>query len=135
MTIDRICPVQTFALDFCKKIYGARSYQGLTAEQVLSGWVFYGNTWANEPFIKIKSDIRENYIIREPMKAYAYFALFQAIGSRLIFNPRENREDIKMFAAVAHVDHSLAKLHCGRDYGQVFRAHHVACLRQEAFTE
>lgn len=52
---DRICPVQTFALDFCKKIYGARSYQGLTAEQVLSGWVFYGNTWASEPFIKIKS--------------------------------------------------------------------------------
>lgn len=52
---DRICPVQTFALDFCKKIYGARSYLGLTAEQVLSGWVFYGNTWANEPFIKIKS--------------------------------------------------------------------------------
>ena len=52
---DRICPVQTFALDFCKKIYGARSYQRLTAEQVLSGWVFYGNTWANEPFIKIKS--------------------------------------------------------------------------------
>lgn len=52
---DRICPVQTFALDFCKKIYGARSYQGLTAEQVLSGWVFYGNTWANESFIKIKS--------------------------------------------------------------------------------
>ena len=52
---DRICPLQTFALDFCKKIYGARSYQGLTAEQVLSGWVFYGNIWANEPFIKIKS--------------------------------------------------------------------------------
>ena len=51
---DRICPVQTFALDFCKKIYGARNYQGMTAEQVLSGWVFYGNVWANEPFIKIK---------------------------------------------------------------------------------
>lgn len=51
---DRICPVQTFALDFCKKIYGARSYHGLTAEQVLSGWVFYANVWANEPFIKIK---------------------------------------------------------------------------------
>lgn len=52
---DHICPVQTFALDFCKKIYGARSYQGLTAEQVLSGWIFYGNVWTNEPFIKIKS--------------------------------------------------------------------------------
>ncbi len=53
---DRICPVQTFALDFCKKIYGARSYHGLTAEQVLSGWLFYGEVWGNEPFIKIKGD-------------------------------------------------------------------------------
>ena len=52
---DRICPVQTFALDFCKKIYGSRSYQGLTAEQVLSGWIFYGDVWSNEPFIRIKS--------------------------------------------------------------------------------
>jgi len=52
---DRICPVQTYALDFCKKIYGARSYKGLTAEQVLTGWIFYGNVWANEHFIKIKS--------------------------------------------------------------------------------
>lgn len=51
---DRICPVQTFALDFCKKIYGARSYHGLTAEQVLSGWLFYSDVWGNEPFIKIK---------------------------------------------------------------------------------
>lgn len=52
---DRICPVQTYALDFCKKIYGARSYKGLTAEQVLSGWIFYGDEWAKEPFIKVKS--------------------------------------------------------------------------------
>ena len=52
---DRICPVETYALDFCKKIYGARSYRGLTAEQVLSGWIFYGDVWANEPFIKVKS--------------------------------------------------------------------------------
>lgn len=48
-----------------------------------------------------KEKIKTNYIVKEPMKAYAYFALFQAIGSRLIFNPRENRDDIKMFAAVA----------------------------------
>ena len=52
---DRICPVQTYALDFCKKIYGARSYKGLTAEQVLSGWIFYGDEWAKEPFIRVKS--------------------------------------------------------------------------------
>ena len=52
---DRICPLQTYALDFCKKIYGARSYKGLTAEQVLTGWIFYGDEWASEPFIKVKS--------------------------------------------------------------------------------
>ena len=52
---DRICPVQTYALEFCKKIYGARSYKGLTAEQVLSGWIFYGDEWAKEPFIRVKS--------------------------------------------------------------------------------
>lgn len=52
---DRICPVQTYALDFCKKIYGDRSYKGLTAEQVLTGWIFYGDEWSSEPFIKVKS--------------------------------------------------------------------------------
>ncbi len=51
---DRICPVQTYALDFCKKIYGSRSYKGLTAEQVLTGWIFYGDVWGSEPFIKVK---------------------------------------------------------------------------------
>ena len=51
---DRICPLQTFALDFCKKVYGARSYKGLTAEQVVSGWIFYGEEWSKEPFIKVK---------------------------------------------------------------------------------
>ncbi len=56
----RICPVQTYALDFCKKIYGARSYKGLTAEQVLTGWIFYGNEWSREPFIKVKgSQLRQ----------------------------------------------------------------------------
>lgn len=50
----RICPVQTFAVDFCKKVYGARSYRGLTAEQVLTGWMFYGEEWSREPFVKVK---------------------------------------------------------------------------------
>lgn len=48
-----------------------------------------------------KQDVKMNYIFKEPMKAYAYFALFQALGNRLIFNPRENKEDVKAFAAVA----------------------------------
>lgn len=51
---DRICPVQTFALDFTKKLYGKPSYKGLTAEQVLTGFVFYGEEWGNEPLIRVK---------------------------------------------------------------------------------
>ena len=48
-----------------------------------------------------KEDVKRNYIYKEPMKAYSYFALFQTIGNYLIFNPRNNKEDIKAFAAVA----------------------------------
>ena len=48
-----------------------------------------------------KQDVTERYIFREPNKAYAYFALFQTIGPWLIFDPKNNREDVKVFAAVA----------------------------------
>ena len=48
-----------------------------------------------------KDEVKRNYIYKEPYKAYAYFALFQAIGNYLIFNPRNNKDDIKAFAAVA----------------------------------
>jgi len=48
-----------------------------------------------------KEDVKLNYIYKEPYKAYAYFALFQAIGNWLIFNPRTDKDDIKAFAAVA----------------------------------
>ena len=48
-----------------------------------------------------KQDIKLNYIYKAPMRASSYFALFQTLGNRLIFNPRESEEDIKAFAAVA----------------------------------
>ncbi len=48
-----------------------------------------------------KEEVKRDYIYKEPYKAYAYFALFQAIGNYLIFNPRNNKDDIKAFAAVA----------------------------------
>ncbi len=48
-----------------------------------------------------KEEVKRDYIYKEPYKAYAYFALFQAIGNYLIFNPRTNKDDIKAFAAVA----------------------------------
>lgn len=52
-----------------------------------------------------KNDIKLNYIFKEPMKAYAYYALFQTVilgnTQTLIFNPRSSKEDVKVFAAVA----------------------------------
>lgn len=52
-----------------------------------------------------KEGVKNNYIFKEPMKAYAYFALFQTIAlgyeNVLVFNPRSNEDDVKVFAAVA----------------------------------
>lgn len=50
----RVCPVQTFAVDFTKKLTGASSYNGMTAEQVLTGFIFYGEEWSAEPLVKVK---------------------------------------------------------------------------------
>ena len=56
----RICPLQTLAKDFTTKLYGNATYQGLTSEQVLGGWLFYYNEWCDEPMIKIKgSELRQ----------------------------------------------------------------------------
>lgn len=48
-----------------------------------------------------KEDIKRNYIYKAPMRASSYFALFQTLGNMLIFNPCENADDVKVFAAVA----------------------------------
>ena len=52
----RVCPLQTFAKDFTTKLYGKATYQGLSPEQVLSGWMFYNSEWCDEPVIKVKGD-------------------------------------------------------------------------------
>ena len=52
-----------------------------------------------------KNNVKLNYIFKQPMKAYAYFALFQTVvlgdANVLIFNPRSSSADVKVFAAVA----------------------------------
>ena len=48
-----------------------------------------------------KDEVKREYIFPDPSKPYAYFALFQALGNTLIFNPRSDADDIKVFAAVA----------------------------------
>lgn len=45
---DRVCPLQTMARDITRKLYGSDSYRGMTAEQVLSGWLFYFDSWERD---------------------------------------------------------------------------------------
>lgn len=59
----------------------------------------------NQELTAYKDNVKRNYIFKEPMKAYSYFALFQTVAlgmqQALIFNPRSNEADIKVYAAVA----------------------------------
>lgn len=48
-----------------------------------------------------KEEVKRDYIFPDPKAASSYFALFQTLGDFLIFNPRNNRDDIRVFAAVA----------------------------------
>ncbi|MBR7068319.1 MAG: cytochrome c biogenesis protein CcsA [Bacteroidales bacterium] len=46
---NRIAPLQTLARDYTLKLYGRTSVCGYTPEQVLSGLLFYRDTWTNVP--------------------------------------------------------------------------------------
>ncbi len=52
-----------------------------------------------------KELIKNNYIFKDPKLASSYFALFQTVAlgynNVLVFNPRANENDVKVFAAVA----------------------------------
>lgn len=48
-----------------------------------------------------KENVKVNYIFAAPNTAAAYFALFQKLNNYLIFDPLNNKDDVKCFAAVA----------------------------------
>ncbi|MBO4822495.1 MAG: redoxin domain-containing protein [Prevotella sp.] len=52
-----------------------------------------------------KKEVMANYIYKEPMKPYSYFALFQGIvvgnSYMMVFDPRRDVEDVKPYSAVA----------------------------------
>lgn len=71
---ERICPVQTFAIDFTEKLNGHRSYKGFKAEQVLLSWIFYPQEWNNEPFIKVKNkQMRKQFGLPDYASVNAFF--------------------------------------------------------------
>lgn len=51
---NRVCPLQTLAIDFTKKLCGSTNYGGYTAEQVLMGFVLWPDEWSREPLLRLK---------------------------------------------------------------------------------
>ena len=83
---DRICPFQTQARDYCLKAYGKASVDGYSAEQVMTGWLFWYDEWQDRP-LKIKakeagtSKEKEKYSIQTQAASGAAFKLFPLEGS------------------------------------------------------
>ncbi len=91
----------------CQKIKELALRQIALQQQVvaISDDETLGNEAATDSILSVvelyKDEVKRQYIFPNPDKSYAYFALFQALGDMLIFNPRTNKDDIKVFAAVA----------------------------------
>lgn len=105
----RVCPVQTLAKDFCMKVYGKQSYEGLTAEQVLTGWIFYYDQWKSEPMVKVKDaevrgilGIDSKYASLKDFFANGNYALGDSIALHLDNRAmREADEKVQLIAMVA----------------------------------
>lgn len=101
----RVCPVQTLARDFCIKLYGSDSYRGLTAEQALTGWIFYYNDWKHEPMIAVKGNRIKNIIGIEGK--YASLDDFYSAGRFLLDNAdigdRNIRDAVEKTALISTV--------------------------------
>ncbi len=80
---NRICPVETYALDFTKKLYGKRHYGPYSATQVLLGFIFWGDEWSKEPIVKIKrGDLKSQLDL--PTYCSVDFFFNEAMGGYII---------------------------------------------------
>ena len=77
---DRICPLETYALDFTKKLCGHRSYNGFTACQVLAGFIFWGDEWTAEPVIKMKGGELRSQLYSDDYRSFDSFFRGGATG-------------------------------------------------------
>ncbi len=63
----RVAPMETFAHDFTTKLCGSDHYRSRMATEVLAGWVFFPDTWKEEPMLKIKGAAKRAIGKRERM--------------------------------------------------------------------
>ena len=117
---DRICPLQTQARDYSLKAYGKASMDGYTAEQVMTGWLFWPEEWQDRP-LKIKakekgtSREKEKYSIMADAASGAAFQLF----------PLETADGIRWFGS----EDQLPELEPGE---AAFIRGSLSLLREEA---
>lgn len=72
---DRICPLQTYALDLTKKLNGHRSYGEYSPEQVVAGFIFFGDEWSKEPILKVKGGaLKERFGLPDYCAVNAFFS-------------------------------------------------------------
>lgn len=89
----RIKELSVMQIDLQKRAVALERRQDLGADAIRDSLLNMVNAY--------KERVKTEYIFKEPKAASSYFALFQTLGNYLIFNPRSNRDDIKVYAAVA----------------------------------
>jgi len=103
----RICPVQTMAQDFCRKICGHPSWRDYTAEQVVLGWVFWTEDWKRAPMIEVKSRaLRTRFDLSRKASFYDFFLDGYRLGPLL-----SGMEGESMSRAAADVDSRIALIY------------------------
>ena len=71
---NRVCPLQTLAIDFTKKLCGSSSYGGYTPEQVLMGFVMWPDEWSREPLLRLKGGaLRDRLQLPERCSVNTFF--------------------------------------------------------------
>lgn len=112
---DRVAPLNTLARDFVQKLYGRPAYKGLSAEQVLGGWLLHPEAWSREPMIEVK-DARLRRLLGLETPYARLSDLFDGAHYRLRDYWQGGRgTDTRLSKAVLEVDEKVGLLLMLRD--------------------
>ena len=51
---NRICPLNTVAIDFVTKLSGSSTWKGYTADEIFTSWMIYYSPWEEQKIIRVK---------------------------------------------------------------------------------
>lgn len=112
----RVCPFETVAMDFTKKLYGKPEYKGLSAEQVLTGFLFFEKEWRNEPVIRVKNrELRQLEGLKKYSSLNDFFTDGYVLGPYVEDYYKGKRTGINK--AAAELDDRIAMIMSLRDGG------------------